>query len=422
MTKMNAQDAIDEHSDSGGERIAKAIARAGLASRREAEEWIAAGRVAVNGAVIHSPALNVTPHDRISVDGEPLPARERTRLFLYHKPRGLMTTRADPQGRPTVFASLPAHLPRLLSIGRLDFNTEGLLLLTNDGALARELELPQTGWLRRYRVRAHGSVTQEKLDALRAGITVEGIRYGPIEAAIERVQGTNLWLTFAIREGKHREVRNVLGDLGLEVTRLIRVSFGPFQLGELAAGAVEEVRTRVLREQLGARLVARSGADFSLPLAAPPAETKEPSRGGDQPRGARERRTSDSWRANEKDRSGKKLRPEKKEQARDGRSEKKARHKSTSHSWRAAEEDRPGKKLRRKFRGSRREDRAPRETPIAQSRTALLTDRKGRRVLVERFGQKPSNAEPEFRGPRHHNQRRPPRGPRRPRPPRRRDR
>jgi 23S rRNA pseudouridine2605 synthase len=417
---MNAQDAIDEPSDSGGERIAKAIARAGLASRREAEEWIAAGRVAVNGTVINTPALNVTPRDRISVDGTPLPERERTRLFLFHKPRGLMTTRADPQGRPTVFANLPAHLPRLVSVGRLDFNTEGLLLLTNDGALARLLELPQTGWLRRYRVRAHGSVTQDRLDALRAGVTVDGIRYGPIEAAIERVQGTNLWLTFAIREGKHREVRNVLGDLGLEVTRLIRVSFGPFQLGELAAGAVEEVRTRVLREQLGARLVARSGADFSLPLAAPPRlETKEPARDSGDPKGARKRRTSDPWRASEGDRSGKKLRLEKKEKARGSDSVKKARHKSTSHSWRASEEDRPGKKLRRKFRGSRREDGTPRETPTAQSRTALLTDRKGRRVLVERFGQKPPNAAPAVRGPRHHDQRRPPR---RPGPPRRRDR
>src|SRR5947207_2941957 len=186
-----------------GERIAKVIARAGLASRREAEAWIAAGRVAVNGAVIASPALDVTASDRITIDGKPLPAHERTRLFLYHKRRGLMTTHADPQGRPTIFANLPRDLPRLISVGRLDFNTEGLLLLTNDGALARLLELPSTGWLRRYRVRAHGSVTQASLDALRAGITVDGVRYGPIEAAIERAQGTNLWLTFAIREGTH---------------------------------------------------------------------------------------------------------------------------------------------------------------------------------------------------------------------------
>jgi 23S rRNA pseudouridine2605 synthase len=425
MTKMNADDAIDERNDNGGERIAKAIARAGLASRREAEDWIAAGRVAVNGAVISSPALNVTPRDRISVDGEPLPARERTRLFLYHKPRGLMTTRADPQGRPTVFQNLPAHLPRLVSVGRLDFNTEGLLLLTNDGALARLLELPQTGWLRRYRVRAHGSVTQASLDALRAGITVDDIRYGPIEAAIERVQGTNLWLTFAIREGKHREVRHVLGDLGLVVTRLIRVSFGPFQLGELAAGAVEEVRTRVLREQLGARLVARSGADFSTPPAPPPPpekpprpEKKERAPASNSPKGARDRSTSHTRRAN--DRPRKKLRPGKKERAPASNSPRGARQRSTSHSWRASEEDRPGKKLRRKFRGLRRDDGKRHEAPTAEPRTALLTDRKGRRVLVERFGQRQSDPEPAVRKTRH--QRRPSRGPDRPRRQRPRDR
>ena len=253
-----------------GERIAKVIARAGLASRREAEAWIAAGRVAVNGAVIASPALNVTDDDRITVDGEPLPTRERTRLFLYHKPRGLMTTHADPQGRPTIFERLPQELPRLISVGRLDFNTEGLLLLTNDGALARVLELPATGWLRRYRVRAHGAVTQAQLDGLRKGVDIDGIHYGAIEAALERVQGSNLWLTFAIREGKNREVRNVLGHLGLEVTRLIRVSFGPFQLGELAEGAVEEVPTRVLREQLGDKLAALLGRRFLRAVAAPP--------------------------------------------------------------------------------------------------------------------------------------------------------
>src|SRR5580704_17229095 len=237
----------------GGDRIAKVIARAGLASRREAEAWIAAGRVAVNGALVTSPALNVTESDHIVVDGEPLPQRERTRLFLYDKPRGLMTTHADPQGRPTIFQHLPEDLPRRISVGRLDFNTEGLLLLTNDGALARVLELPATGWLRRYRVRAHGKVNQAQLDQLRAGLTLSGIHYGAIEATIERVQGANLWLTFAIREGKNREVRNVLGHLGLDVTRLIRVSFGPFQLAELKAGDVEEVRTRILREQLGAQ-------------------------------------------------------------------------------------------------------------------------------------------------------------------------
>ena len=210
-----------------GERIAKVIARAGLASRREAEEWIAAGRVAVNGAVIDSPALNVTATDRISVDGAALPGRERTRLFLYHKPRGLLTTRVDPRGRPTIFEKPPPNLPRLISVGRLDFNTEGLLLLTNDGALARVLELPATGWLRRYRVRAHGAVNQAQLDQLRKGVTISGIRYGAIKADLERVQSSNLWLGFAIREGKNREVRNVLGHLGLTVTRLIRVLVRP---------------------------------------------------------------------------------------------------------------------------------------------------------------------------------------------------
>jgi 23S rRNA pseudouridine2605 synthase len=251
-----------------GERIAKVIARAGLASRREAEAFIVAGRVAVNGAVIASPALNVTPEDLVTVDGESLPQRERTRLFLYHKPRALVTTRVDPQGRPTIFAALPKELPRLISVGRLDMNTEGLLLLTNDGGLARVLELPATGWLRRYRVRAHGRVQQARLDELRRGITIDGVRYGPIDAQLEREQGTNVWLVFAMREGKNREVKNVLGHLGLAVNRLIRVSFGPFQLGDLPEGAVEEVRTRHLREQLGERIAALAGADFAAPVVA----------------------------------------------------------------------------------------------------------------------------------------------------------
>src|SRR5438552_13488473 len=226
------------------ERIAKVIARAGLCSRREAEAWIAAGRVAVNGEIVASPARNVTIADRIAVDGRELPQRERTRLFLYHKPRGLLTTHADPGGRPTIFTALPAGLPRLISVGRLDLNTEGLLLLTNDGSLARTLELPATGWLRRYRVRAHGRVGQSELDRLRAGITVDGIHYGPIEATLDRAQGSNVWLTFAIREGKNREVKNVLAHLRLKVSRLIRVSFGPFHLAALAPGEVAAVKTR----------------------------------------------------------------------------------------------------------------------------------------------------------------------------------
>jgi 23S rRNA pseudouridine2605 synthase len=249
-----------------GERIAKVIARAGLASRREAEAWIAAGRVSVNGAMIHSPALNITTADRITVDGQPLPRRERTRLFLYHKPRGLVTTHADPQGRDTIFRALPKHLPRLISVGRLDLNTEGLLLLTNDGGLARVLELPATGWLRRYRVRALGRVSQAALDRLRSGITLDGVRYGPIEASLDREQGANVWLTFAIREGKNREVRKVLESLGLKVNRLIRVAYGPFELGELDDGAVMEVETEALRAQLGPDLAAQANADFSPPI------------------------------------------------------------------------------------------------------------------------------------------------------------
>jgi len=255
---------MDRNTD--GERIAKVMARAGLCSRREAEGWIAAGRVEVNGERLSSPALNVKPGDRVSVDGNPLPQAERTRLFLYHKPRGLVTTNRDERGRPTIFGALPKHLPRLVSVGRLDLNSEGLLLLTNDGGLARALELPATGWLRRYRARAHGSVTQDALDRLRRGVTVEGVSYGPIEATLDRSQGANTWLTLGLREGKNREVRNVLRHLELAVNRLIRVSYGPFQLGELKPGSVEEVKSRVLQEQLGHKLMRAAGTDFSAPL------------------------------------------------------------------------------------------------------------------------------------------------------------
>ena len=377
----------NEHSAHGGERIAKVIARAGLTSRREAEAWIAAGRVAVNGAVIGSPALNVTARDRVSVDGEPLPACERTRLFLYHKPRGLMTSHADPRGRPTIFQHLPKGLPRLISVGRLDFNTEGLILLTNDGALARILELPATGWLRRYRVRAHGSVTQEKLDELRAGVTIDGVHYREIEAAIDRVQGSNLWLTFAIREGKNREVRNVLGHLGLTVTRLIRVSFGPFQLSELAEGAVEEVPTRVLREQLGERLATVSGADFSAPITPPPPSEERDATRGNIPQRPTRPASADDKLARDKS-------PDQKSSG-----HKQIDRKSTSHSWRAHEGERPAKKLRRKFRGSRRDDEKPDERSSAKPRTGLLKDRKGRRVLIERFGQNKPPEQPKRDAP-----------------------
>ncbi len=260
------------------ERIAKAIARAGVASRREAEAMIAAGRVTLNGEVLTSPAVNVKPGDRITVDGEPLPERERTRLWLYHKPRGLVTTARDPEGRPTVFESLPEDMPRVVAIGRLDINTEGLLLLTNDGGLAKVIAHPDTGWLRRYKVRAHGDIAQADLDKLRNGITIDGMEYGPIEATLDRVQGDNVWLTMGLREGKNREIKRILEHLGLQVNRLIRLSFGPFQLGDLEPGLVEEVRTKVLKEQLGPKLAAEAGVDFESPVRQPIAPFGPPKR------------------------------------------------------------------------------------------------------------------------------------------------
>ncbi len=248
-----------------GDRVAKVIARAGLGSRRDAEAWIEEGRVTVNGEVLTSAARNVLPDDKVTVDGKLLPKRERTRLWLYHKPRGLVTTEKDPEGRPTVFENLDASLPRVMSVGRLDINTEGLLLLTNDGGLARQLELPKTGWLRRYRVRAFGETDQVQLDKLFEGLTIDGVDYGRIEAKLDKEQGSNSWLTLGLREGKNREVKNVLGSIGLEVNRLIRVSYGPFQLGDLAEGAVEEVKTRVLIDQLGTDLIAEAECEFEAP-------------------------------------------------------------------------------------------------------------------------------------------------------------
>ncbi|TIL88199.1 MAG: pseudouridine synthase [Mesorhizobium sp.] len=258
-----------EATEEAGERIAKRLARAGLASRRDAEELIAAGRVKVNGRVLSSPAFNVMPGDIIHLDGMEIPPIERTRLFLFHKPAGVVTTNRDPEGRKTVFDVLPADLPRLMTIGRLDINTEGLLLLTNDGGLARVLELPATGWLRRYRVRVHGKVEESALAGLREGIAVDGVFYGAIEATLDREQGTNAWLTLGLREGKNREVRNILGSLGLDVTRLIRISYGPFQLDDLPEGHVLEIKGRVLRDQLGERLVEESGANFEADITKP---------------------------------------------------------------------------------------------------------------------------------------------------------
>ena len=233
------------------ERIAKVMARAGLCSRRDAERWIAEGRVTVNGEVLTTPAVTVGPDNDIRVDGRPLPEPERARLWRYHKPSGLVTTHRDEKGRPTVFAALPAELPRLVSVGRLDLNSEGLLLLTNDGALARRLELPATGWVRRYRVRVHGFVDPARLAGLARGIAIDGIAYGPIRAQLDRQQGSNAWVTLSLQEGKNREVRRVLEHLGYPVTRLIRLAYGPFQLGHLARGAIEEVPKKVLADQLG---------------------------------------------------------------------------------------------------------------------------------------------------------------------------
>lgn len=234
-----------------GERVAKVLARAGVASRRDAEKLIAAGRVAIDGTVLTSPAINVQPGQVITVDGKPIAEPEPTRLWLYHKPRGLITSHRDPQGRPTVFDHLPAGLPRVVSIGRLDFNSEGLLLLTNDGALARKLELPETGWVRRYRARVRGEPAAATIAKLARGLELAGVAYGPIQVSIDSRKGDNAWLTVALREGKNREVRKVLEHFGHTVSRLIRIAYGPFQLGQLPPGQVREVPRKVLAEQLG---------------------------------------------------------------------------------------------------------------------------------------------------------------------------
>lgn len=238
-----------------GERIAKRLARAGVCSRRDAERLIAEGRVMLNGQPLGSPAMNVTENDIITVDGEVIAEKEPTRLWRYHKPQGLVTTHRDEKGRDTIFDHLPEDLPRVISVGRLDMNSEGLLLLTNDGAVSRHLELPATGWTRKYRVRAFGTLGQKEIDAMKSGITVDGISYGAIEAEVERAQGSNVWIHMTLREGKNREIRRVLEHLGLQVNRLIRVSYGPFHLGKLEEGAVEEVAPKALKEALGNTII-----------------------------------------------------------------------------------------------------------------------------------------------------------------------
>ncbi|CUA88348.1 pseudouridine synthase [Chelatococcus sambhunathii] len=343
----------------GRQRIAKIMARAGVASRRDAEEIIRAGRVAVNGKAIDTPATLIGPEDRVTIDGTPMPTRERTRLWLYHKPRGLVTTARDPEGRPTVFDALPQDLPRVVAIGRLDINTEGLLLLTNDGGLARVLAHPDTGWLRRYRVRAYGETDQAALDRLADGVTIEDMHYGPVEARLERQQGDNVWLTLGLREGKNREVKRILEHLGLRVNRLIRVSFGPFQLGDLGEGAVEEVRTRVLKDQLGDKLAAEAGTDFEAPVFAPDTDILE--------RPGRSRRPAEARRASA---------AEPKEAAR--REETKGRS-----VWRADEGTSGRARPPRRGADPRAERQASAEKEHA--RAGRIADARGRKVLVERI-------------------------------------
>lgn len=375
------------------ERIAKVMARAGVASRRDSEAMIAEGRVSVNGKVIESPALDVGPNDVVLVDGEPLPARERTRLWFYHKPRGLVTTNHDPEGRPTVFDALPEDLPRVLSVGRLDINTEGLLLLTNDGGLARMLELPETGWLRRYRVRAFGQVNQAQLDTLKDGVTIDGVHYGPVVAQFEREQGSNTWLTVDLREGKNREVKTVLEHLGLQVNRLIRVSFGPFQLGDLPEGEAEEIRSRVLKDQLGTELMAKAGVDFDSPRREErPASGKLAPAGDDRPR----RRSR---------------REEEQAEARPSRGDKPW----TRGVWRDAEAEPQREKRAAPRRGADpKQERQAREATgtVQRVRDKAIADPKGRRVKVERIAAKPKDEPREERPARAPRGERPIRAPR----------
>ena len=277
----------------GPERIAKHIARAGICSRREAEKRIEDGRVTVNGETVTGPALNVSASDSITVDGKPLPAREPARLWRYHKPRGLIVSARDDQSRPTIFDTLPDTMPRVLTVGRLDLDSEGLLLLTNDGGLARHLELPSTGWSRKYRVRVQGRVDPKALPRLADGITIDGIRYGKVAAQLDRQMASNAWLTIAIREGKNREVRKIMEHLGHQVSRLIRVSYGPFQLGDLPSSGVEPVKPRVLADQLGQApdTAATPGGDAAH---AAGRQRKKPSRG---PRNADHRRPASRHKA-----------------------------------------------------------------------------------------------------------------------------
>ncbi|QRM28594.1 pseudouridine synthase [Microvirga sp. VF16] len=382
------------------DRIAKVIARAGIASRRDAEVLIAEGRVTLNGKVLESPAVNVTAADTITVDGEPLPAKERTRLWLFHKPRGLVTTAKDPEGRPTVFESLPEDLPRVVAVGRLDINTEGLLLLTNDGGLARVIAHPDTGWLRRYKVRAHGEVNQADLDKLRDGISIDGIDYGPIEARLDRLQGDNAWITMGLREGKNREIKRILEHMGLQVNRLIRMSFGPFQLGDLEVGLVEEVRTKVLKDQLGEALALEAGVDFESPVREPIApfgsskkqdrdeREERPSRFGRDRDGDRPRHRRGDDDKPFRSRGGDRFeRDEEEPKKRPSRLDVK------TSVWRAGETDEDAPRRRSPRRGT-----DPKEARVAsgerqRERVGAISSSEGRKVVVERLVRQPQEEE-----------------------------
>jgi 23S rRNA pseudouridine2605 synthase len=368
---MNDQTHAEGSEVRPGQRIAKVMARAGVCSRRDAEAWIAEGRVSVNGEVLKSPAFNVSETDNVRVDGKPLAAPERTRLFLFHKPRGLVTTARDPEGRATVFAALPPDLPRLVTIGRLDINTEGLLLLTNDGGLARVLELPSTGWLRRYRVRAHGTIDQAALDRLAEGVTIDGVDYLGVEAKLDREQGANAWLTLGLREGKNREIKKILEHLGLEVNRLIRVSFGPFELGDLAEAEVAEVRARVLRDQLGAKLAKEAGVDFDASLIVAEAPPPEPAQ-GERPRGGRGPRENQ--------------RPSREMQGRPGRggSGGKSRSEQDGPARRAPPAPSTPERRRKHVSALRAEIAADAATTRKRIDRSATHDRKGRTIAVER--------------------------------------
>ncbi|WP_343234411.1 pseudouridine synthase [Microvirga terrestris] len=381
------------------DRIAKVIARAGIASRRDVEVMIAEGRVTLNGKVLESPAVNVTAADTITVDGEPLPTKERTRLWLFHKPRGLVTTAKDPEGRPTVFDNLPEDLPRVVAIGRLDINTEGLLLLTNDGGLARVIAHPDTGWLRRYKVRAHGEVNQADLDKLRDGISIDGIDYGPIEARLDRVQGDNAWITMGLREGKNREIKRILEHMGLQVNRLIRMSFGPFQLGDLEVGLVEEVRTRILKDQLGEALAVEAGVDFESPVREPIA----PFGSSKKDRQERDERPARSARGRDEERPRRRRDDDERPfRARDGErrgrdeeepAKRPSRLDPKRSVWRAGEtdEDTPSRKMPRRGADPREARAVAGERQ--RERMGAITSKEGRKVRVERLVRQPEAEE-----------------------------